>query len=916
MDHRTLTTLLVMTFAVVGCVEVDRVKPSTAGVVDANPSDAPSDGSASDVVNTELASDALDAVDGATDVVDDGAQDGDGGPDADSIADALEDAVASDVDAEVASDAPGDSDATAPECVADEDCAHTPCQSATCQEGVCLVETSIAPGEPCDDGIVCTVVTVCDEEAQCSGFLKDGFCDDDDPCTHDICSGFETTGGEDNGCLHSPLEDGMECDDGTVCTVDTTCVGGACVGEEILCDDEDPCTVDDCDAGTGCTVDTAVDGTPCEDDDPCTVDETCVSGECGWSALDCDDENPCTQTSCDSETGCVTQNLSADTPCDAGNICTFDDACDGSGLCVLGELLIPGECDDANPCTLDGCAPSGAASKGACTHEAQAGACDDLDPCTNVDQCVLGECKGSEILEFVESPGDPPQCDDGEACSLDECVANVGCVHTPLDAAPCEDGSLCTANDSCTKGECVSGPPPDCTNENACIDGSCEPDVGCVTENLLGDACLLAEPDGACVLPRCDGAGDCGVLLQGGELSESEGQLTDVLALPDGGWALVGFVAADEPQAGSSCAIVTRLDDATQVLWQVTPTCDGGPTSISSQAHGLDRLPDGRLVVVGSVDSDIEDADELPHLWVLDDDGGEVTGHLLGSGALNRAAWDVRVRVEGSVIVLMEHALDASGASRAHVAEVHPTTDWMTSGVESSWSVVYPDSDLNSESLQARHLLSVGDDTTALGLIGSYALAAGITKQTLAIFATDEDDPQSVETQIAYSELGVQVAANDATYWADAPGESAFLIAGSAMYDADGLWSQLNVVNGNSKLIGAYGAANERNRSVVFVDGLRVVVAAQHEDGYGLVRLLGLDGVTEQPLSEDGVQGVGWKLGPEEQAVKLEFGPDTAVHGLACQVSAPCLAVGSRSGEPAWFVFHATVDDTLEPCGL
>ncbi len=69
--------------------------------------------------------------------------------------------------------------------------------------------------------------------------------------------------------------------------------------------------------------------------------------------------------------------------------------------------------------------------------------CDDGDPCT-VDQCVEG--KGCEIAV---------PCDDGNPCTQDLCDANGKCFYLPTaGGTPCDDGLACTLGDQCFSGQC------------------------------------------------------------------------------------------------------------------------------------------------------------------------------------------------------------------------------------------------------------------------------------------------------------------------------------------------------------------------------------------------------------------------------------------------------------------------------
>ena len=328
----------------------------------------------------------------------------------------------------------------------------TPCSSNACNATTGTCEAKPAPdGVSCSDGDACTIGDKCAGGA-CSGGSA-VVCEDDDPCTDDGCD-------TEAGCTFTDNEAG--CDDGDACTVEDTCVKGACVGgAEQSCDDGDPCTDDSCDGGTGCAH-TANEG-ECDDGDACTTADACSAGSCvGGGPLVCDDGNPCTDDSCDSTSGCeTTANLAA---CDDGDACTDGDAC-GGGVCVPGSAV---DCDDGDPCTDDACE-----AVGGCEHQPGSGPCDDGDACTTDDACDSGTCAGVET-----------SCDDGNPCTDDTCAAGVGCEHAD-NTAPCDDGNACTSGDACANGACAPG-----TNEcgTACVsDGT----IGCgelVAGDLQGSA--------------------------------------------------------------------------------------------------------------------------------------------------------------------------------------------------------------------------------------------------------------------------------------------------------------------------------------------------------------------------------------------------------------------------------------------
>ena len=76
------------------------------------------------------------------------------------------------------------------------------------------------------------------------GGCTPGSCDDENPCTDDVCN---TSSGQ---CVFTP-DDTNECTDGDACT-DDACDAGDCVSTPISCDDDDCCTIDSCDPDSGC----------------------------------------------------------------------------------------------------------------------------------------------------------------------------------------------------------------------------------------------------------------------------------------------------------------------------------------------------------------------------------------------------------------------------------------------------------------------------------------------------------------------------------------------------------------------------------------------------------------------------------------------------------------------------------------
>ncbi len=137
--------------------------------------------------------------------------------------------------------------------------------------------------------------------------------------------------------------------------------------------------------------------------------------------------------------------------------------------------------------------------RGQCLHEFQAVACDDFNACTQSDTCVQGLCLGQSV-----------GCDDNNACTDDVCDPQQGCRN--IFTQSCDDGNECT-RDSCDNTGCKhedldDGTPCDdleqCTVGDICLLGSCQGvqiENGVVCDDL--DPCSHAEQciDGRCYDP-------------------------------------------------------------------------------------------------------------------------------------------------------------------------------------------------------------------------------------------------------------------------------------------------------------------------------------------------------------------------------------------------------------------------------
>ena len=396
------------------------------------------------------------------------------------------------------------------------------CKIGYCEPGSGECKTKNAEnGTSCDDADACTIDDLCKSGA-CAGDMLDP--DDGNECTADSCDPAA-------GVQNTPVDNGTECNDGDLCTLDDMCTDGTCVGTEnpdCACEaDEDCNTFEDGDPCNGTLVCTA---------GACVVDEDTIV-VCGATGSDC------TTNLCNPSTGeCEAGTTLNGTPCEDGNLCTEFDYC-ANGACVG----LPVDCDDINACTADACDPMTG-----CVNEPIDGSCGDGDPCTLDDTCVEGACVGTpdpacECQNDVDCDAfeDDDLCngtlicvdnkcmvdevtvvdcgiEDLGACEFANCEPETGfcVVVTVPDGVACDDSDACTANDKCVAAECQGGPVT-CDDGNVCTTDSCDPLLGCTyvyntqacndgNECTLNDGCVegfcTGDPNPEC---QCQTDEDC-----------------------------------------------------------------------------------------------------------------------------------------------------------------------------------------------------------------------------------------------------------------------------------------------------------------------------------------------------------------------------------------------------------------------
>ena len=214
-----------------------------------------------------------------------------------------------------------------------------------CLDGICVG----GPQDPCDAISTDCITGVCDEEVGgcVPSVHEDGTqCDDEgDSCTTDLCL--------DGACVHTVKEDWEPCEADTFSCTKGYCLGGNCaqiiVGGCLVdgtCYEQDEPALDVqcrvCDmANSMIAWSLAADGASCDDGRVCSVKDTCMGGLCvTGTPRDCASlGGPCVTGRCDEEAGgCVLTVLPEGTPCGR------------DAYCENGWQFLPPTCDDEGGC--------------------------------------------------------------------------------------------------------------------------------------------------------------------------------------------------------------------------------------------------------------------------------------------------------------------------------------------------------------------------------------------------------------------------------------------------------------------------------------------------------------------------------------------------------------------------------------
>ena len=383
---------------------------------------------------------------------------------------------------------------------------------------------------------------------------------DTDEATESSASGVDETGSVDAANEDSGI-DGSDSTDSTAggssgpapeCTLDAEC------------DDDNPCTVDVCEAAE-CTR-LAIDGlrAPQQSSGDCRV-VLCVAGVVE-EVVDLEDlpedDNDCTLDACEGDTA-VHQPLPAGAPCSGGIVCDGFGACDECASPANCDALPLDDDCQVRTCDDGTCgqafAPLGAAvnatfqTAGDCQrvvcdgNGGTTGQPDGTDPTIDGLECTTDVCDAGVPDNVPLSNGSP--------CAAGECNSSGGCVGCN-DADDCGDAEFCQAPSCSVQGVCGVVD----TDEGTPLPGGQQQDEDCQELRCDGAGAAASYVDDG-DLPDPDG-NDCTRDLCIGGLEQHPDESYGTPCNGGGGTFCNGAGACVECTVATDCAAADQCDVA------------------------------------------------------------------------------------------------------------------------------------------------------------------------------------------------------------------------------------------------------------------------------------------------------------------------------------------------------------------
>lgn len=271
--------------------------------------------------------------------------------------------------------------------------------------------------------------------------------------------------------------------------------------------------------------------------------------------------------------------------------------------------------------------------------------CDDGEPCTT-DSCVAGDCANAFLGDGTVEPGyvdDPLDCvtrvcdggtgvevDDEDDDPPDEACREVVCVGgEPTPGDPINEGDSCGDDPLvCESGVCVG-----CTTDGECPDPLAACLVGdCLPDSTCGEMRTTVDPPdttaGDCSRPNCDGTSDDPILEEDATDEPNDGECgvgaCDGMSpiqnpAPPGTACSSGGTVCNGMVAGDTACVVCTVDGGTTYGCEgVDPACD--EAAAGGEGACVECLDDGDCTV-GVCDTDARQCVEC-----LDD--GDCTGEV------------------------------------------------------------------------------------------------------------------------------------------------------------------------------------------------------------------------------------------------------------------------------------------------